>query len=108
MVSARQAWAGLEPCLAEPLVLVPATSAVGQPASPGPSGNLDLLSRESSLSLRIVDPERKTHLIGAPRRNLPAGMDAPGPAGPGVVGGESLAAMCRGPLPSPETWEGLD
>lgn len=88
----------------EPLALFLATSAVGQPASPGPSGNLDFLSRESTYSLRIVDPERKIHLIGAPRRNLPAEMDAPGPARVPVSWVvRALQPFAHGLLPSPET-----
>lgn len=54
----------LEPGVSEPLALVAATSAVGQPASPGPSEHLDFLSRESTFSLRIVDPKRKIHSVG--------------------------------------------
>lgn len=71
---------GAGPGLSAPLALVPATYAVVGPRAPGPSGNLDSLSRASTFSLRVMDLERKNHLTGAPRRNLPAEMGAPGPA----------------------------
>lgn len=79
-ISARQACGR---CWAGPLGAPGAGSGhlcCGRPACPGPSGNLDSLSRASTFSLRVMDLERKSHLTGAPRRNLPAEMGAPGPA----------------------------
>lgn len=83
---------GAGPGLSAPLALVPATYAVVGPRAPGPSGNLDSLSRASTFSLRVMDLERES-LDRSPEEEFTCRDGRPRASeGPGVAGGTSLAA----------------